>query len=137
MFQVSREDPQYIHGKYYYNACRVPWRLGLDYIVHGDPRAYAFLNKINSWIKTTTEGKPDNISAGYTLEGNDILGQDFEALSFICPFGVSAMIDSRNQAWLNRIWDYSNHFDIHEMDYYDNTLKMMTMIIISGNYFDY
>jgi endo-1,4-beta-D-glucanase Y len=134
-------QPNYLEnkndGKYYYNACRVPWRLGLDYIVHGDPRAYTFLNKINSWIKTTTEGKPDNISAGYTLEGNDIRGQDFEALSFICPFGVSAMIDSRNQAWLNQIWDYSNHFDIHEMDYYDNTLKMMTMIIISGNYFDY
>jgi len=124
-------------GSYFYNACRVPWRLGMDYIIQGDSRAYTFLSKINTWIQGTTSLKPENLSAGYTLDGDDIKGQDFEALSFVCPFGVSAMIDPKNQIWLNRIWDYSNNFDIHEMDYYDNTIKMINMIVLSGNYWDY
>jgi len=124
-------------GKYYYNACRVPWRIGLDYILNGDMRAKEFVGKINTWIRKTTGDNPDNISAGYTLSGEDLRGQNFEALSFICPFGVSAMVDAKNQAWLNRIWKYSLGFPVQTMDYYDNTLKMLNLLVLSGNAWDY
>jgi hypothetical protein len=36
--------------------------------------------------------------------------------------------------WLNKLWDYSIDFDLDQFDYYDNTIKMVTMIILSGNY---
>jgi hypothetical protein len=68
------------------------------------------------------------------LEGDDIRSRNFEALSFINSFAVAAMVDVKNQRWLNKLWDYSIAFDLDQFDYYDNTIKMVTMIILSGNY---
>ncbi len=130
--------PNYLESKfdgyYNYNACRVPMRVAMDYLLTGDKRSQKMMGIINRWIKETTSGNPDNISAGYTLGGDDIKGRKFEALSFICPFAVAAMIDSTNQLWLNNIWDYLTGFKLAEFDYYDNTIKMLCMLIISGNY---
>ena len=123
-------------GYYNYNACRVPWRLATDYLLTGDPRAKAITDKINHWIRETTKNKPDNISAGYTLDGNDIKGRYFEALSFIGPFAVSAMTDKKNQQWLNDVWDYLVNFKLKDYDYYDNSIKLLNMIILSGNYWE-
>jgi endo-1,4-beta-D-glucanase Y len=121
-------------GAYNYNACRVPWRIGVDYLLYGDTRANSIDTKINRWLRETTSNNPDNLSAGYSLAGNDLSGSHFEALSFIAPFAVSAMVDSKNQRWLNQTWEYLLHFKLNDYDYYDNTIKLMDMIIISGNY---
>jgi endo-1,4-beta-D-glucanase Y len=133
-------QPNYLEspydGDYNYNACRVPWRIATDYLLSGDPRAKAINDKINHWIRETTKNKPDNISAGYTLAGNDIKGRYFEALSFIGPFAVSAMVDKKNQQWLNDVWDYLINFKLKDYDYYDNSIKLLNMIILSGNYWD-
>ncbi|HEY4324698.1 MAG TPA: glycosyl hydrolase family 8 [Mucilaginibacter sp.] len=128
-FLESRYD-----GCYNYNACRVPWRIATDYLLTGDERSKAIADKINHWIRETTDNDTYNISAGYTLAGNDIKGRNFEALSFISPFAVSAMVDKKNQVWLNKVWDYMVAFKMEDFDYYDNTIKLFDMIIISGNY---
>ncbi len=131
--------PRYLESKYdgcyNYNACRVPLRIATDYLFTGDHRSYEIVGKINHWIRETCSGNPDNISAGYTLAGNDLRNRNFEALSFIGPFAVAAMTDARNQQWLNDIWDYMTGFKLKDFDYYDNTLKMLCMLILSGNYF--
>jgi endoglucanase len=131
-------QPNYLESKYdgvyNFNACRVPWRISADYLVSGDPQAAAFLSRINSWIRATTKGNPDNISAGYNLSGEDLPHRYFEALCFICPFAVAAMASPDNQDWLNKLWDYTVHFRLKDFDYYDNSIKMLDMIILSGNY---
>jgi len=119
---------------YNYNACRVPWRIATDYIVSGDTRSRQFVESINKWIRETTENNPDNISAGYTLSGDDLKTRKFEALSFICSFAISAMVDVENQVWLNRLWDYITNFKLKDFDYYDNSIKMLNLIILSHNY---
>jgi hypothetical protein len=121
-------------GQFNFNACRVPWRIATDYLVSGDPQAAAFLARINTWIRTTTKGNPDNISAGYNLSGEDLPHRYFEALCFICPFTVAAMSSPDNQEWLNKCWDYIIHFKLKDFDYYDNSIKMQALIILSGNY---
>jgi endo-1,4-beta-D-glucanase Y len=121
-------------GYYNYNACRVPWRITADYLLYGDARAKAISIKINHWIRLTTKDNPDNISAGYTLAGNDLPARYFEALSFIAPFAVAATAEAKNQQWLNHAWGYLLHFKIKDYDYYDNSIKMLNMIILSGNY---
>lgn len=130
--------PNYLESKYdgyyNYNASRVPWRIATDFIMNGDKRSREIVGKINKWIRETTQNNPDNISAGYTLEGDDIRTRNFEAMSFIASFAVSAMVDSKNQAWLNKLWDYILSFDLDQYDYYDNTIKMLDIIILSGNY---
>jgi len=131
-------QPHYLESKYdgYYNfnACRVPWRIASDYLLTGDPRAAAFLEKVNRWIRSTTKGNPDNISAGYNLSGEDLPQRYFEALCFIAPFAVSAMTGRDNQEWLNKLWDYLVGFQLKDFDYYDNSIKMIDLIILSGNY---
>ncbi|HEY9197273.1 MAG TPA: glycosyl hydrolase family 8 [Mucilaginibacter sp.] len=130
--------PNYLESKYdgcyNYNACRVPWRVAADYLLYGDKRAKALVTTINRWIRNTTENTPYNLSAGYSLAGNDLPGRYFEALSFIAPFAVSAMTDAQNQHWLNDLWDYLNNFKLKDYDYYDNSIKMLNLIILSGNY---
>jgi endo-1,4-beta-D-glucanase Y len=123
-------------GQYNYNACRVPWRIGTDYLLNGDKRSKVIAAKINRWIRETTADNTYNLSAGYTLAGDDIKGRYFEALSFVAPFAVSAMADGKNQLWLNHLWDYLTGFRLKDYDYFDNTIKLMDMLIVSGNYWD-
>jgi endoglucanase len=123
-------------GYYNYNACRVPWRIATDYLLTGDKRSKAMVAKINRWIRETTDNNTYNLSAGYTLAGNDIKGRYFEALSFVAPFAVSAMVDKKNQLWLNKVWAYLTAFKMNDYDYYDNSIKLLDMIIVSGNYWD-
>jgi endoglucanase len=131
-------QPNYLESKYdgvyNFNACRVPWRIAADYLVSGDQRAADFLARINPWIRSTTKEKPDNISAGYNLSGEDLPHRYYEALCFICPFAVAAMANENNQQWLNNLWDYVVHFRLKDFDYYDNSIKMIDLIILSGNY---
>jgi endoglucanase len=130
-FLESRYD-----GCYNYNACRDPWRIATDYLLTGDIRSKAIVDKINRWIRQTTDNNTYNLSAGYTLAGDDIRGRYFEALSFVAPFAVSAMVDKNNQAWLNKVWDYLRAFKLKDFDYYDNTIKLLDMVIVSGNYWE-
>ncbi|MDB5134023.1 MAG: beta-glucanase [Mucilaginibacter sp.] len=136
--KTTPAQPHYLEsaydGYYNYNACRVPWRIATDYLLTGDKRSKIMVGKINRWIRETTSNKPDNISAGYTLDGNDIKGRYFEALSFIGPFAVAAMVDRKNQQWLNDVWDYLLNFKLKDYDYYDNSIKLLDMIVLSGNY---
>jgi endo-1,4-beta-D-glucanase Y len=123
-------------GQYNYNACRDPWRIATDYLLTGDKRSKAIVYKINRWIRQTTNNDTYNLGAGYTLNGNDIKGRNFEALSFIAPFAISAIVDKKNQAWLNKVWDYTIAFKLKDFDYYDNTIKLLNIIIVSGNYWE-
>jgi len=136
--QPKPAKPNYLEsrydGAYNYNACRMPWRIATDFIVNGDQRAADIVGKINRWIRSTTKGNPDNISAGYSLAGVDLKNRYYEALCFIAPFSVSAMVGNDNQTWLNKLWDYTVNFKLRGFDYYDNSIKMINMIILSGNY---
>lgn len=130
--------PRYLEsrydGCYNYNACRVPWRIATDFILNGDKRSAGIVQKINHWIRSTTLGNPDNISAGYNLDGQDLKNRYYEALCFISSFAVSAMVNRDNQVWLNKLWDYIAHLSPAQFDYYDNSIKMISLIILSGNY---
>ncbi|HZE84594.1 MAG TPA: glycosyl hydrolase family 8 [Puia sp.] len=129
--------PHYLESKYdgayNYNACRVPWRIAMDCILYGDQRSAAIVGKINRWIRSTTQDNPDNISAGYSLAGEDLKNRYYEAMCFISSFSIAAMVGD-NQAWLNKLWDYIVHFGPGGFDYYDNSIKMIHLIILSGNY---
>lgn len=104
-------------GDYHYNACRIPWRIALDYILYQEEISKRIVEKINNWIFTTTKGNPLNISSGYTLKGKPYSKQleekDFDSMSFMAPFAVSAMVDLKNQVWLDSLWKCIVHFNIN------------------------
>lgn len=123
-------------GNYYYNACRDPWRIGIDYLLTGDSRALAACTKLNSWIKTKTSSTPANIRAGYTLSGADVAGNAYASQAFISPFIVSAMVDATNQTWLNNLWANAVGTSLSNEGYYENSIKLLCMIAGSGNWWD-
>jgi len=120
-------------GTYRYNACRVPWRLGVHFLTSGEPRAATLLSKINGWVKTETAGEPGNIGAGYWLDGDALPGASYFSTAFAGPLGVAAMSDGAHQDWLNKIW---TTLDQRALDgaYYEDTIKILTMITMSGNW---
>lgn len=120
-------------GDYYYNACRFPWRIGTDYLLSGDSRAKSAINKINSWLISSTSGNIESASNGYRLNGTPLY--DWNDATFIGPFTVGAMADITNQNWLNKLYEeLITNNDLRDGDYYSNTLKLLSLITISGNY---
>ena len=120
-------------GRYSYNACRDPWRLGVDAIVSGEARAKTAVQKINSWIRSATGDDPANVQSGYKLDGTTISGANYLSMAFVAPLGVGAMVDGANQQWLNDVWDLVVATPAATDGYYENTLKLLAMIAMSGN----
>ncbi len=123
-----------LDGGYSYNAARDPWRLGTDFVLSGEPRARAALQAINAWIRGATGNDPGNIKSGYGLDGSYTAGEDYLSMAFVAPLGVGAMVDASNQAWLNDIWDLVVATPIEAEGYFENTLKLLAMIVMSGNW---
>ncbi|MCK6555684.1 glycosyl hydrolase family 8 [Candidatus Binatia bacterium] len=130
--------PHYLEGPndgaYDYNACRDPWRLGTDYVVAGDARAKTAVQRITNWFRSATGNDPNGIQAGYQLNGTLSAGANYRSMAFVAPLGVAAMADAGNQAWLNDIWDLVDGTSIDDEAYYENTLKLLAMIVMSGNW---
>ena len=121
-------------GRYSYNACRDPWRLATDAVVAGETRAVTAVQRINAWLRTKTGGDPTGIASGYKLDGTTINGADYLSMAFVAPFAVGAMVDASNQTWLNALWDLIVATPPSTDGYYENTLKLLAMIVLSGNW---
>jgi endo-1,4-beta-D-glucanase Y len=131
-------EPYYLEGEfdgdYYYNACRVPLRITIDYLTSGDIRGKNAVQEITAWIRNKTGNDPTAIHAGYYLNGNDLPDNDYESAAFIGPFTVAAMADAANQNWLNDAHDFLLTLALQDYGYFDNTLKLICLLISSGNY---
>lgn len=121
-------------GFYNYNACRTPWHLGVDYLVNGDVRAKNACDKINTWLKGHTSNNTGNIRSGYKLDGSNISGNNYQDLCFMAPFAVGACVNSVNQTWVNDIWTFLIGQNVASFDYYNNTIKLLCMIVMAGDY---
>lgn len=121
-------------GDYAWNAARYPWRVGLDYLLYGDPRALEALTVFNRWARSTTHDDPAVFNSGYRIDGSALIDEGKNALGFVSALGVSAMISADNQPWVNSVWDNLQHQSITDNAYYDNTLKLLSMVIMSGHW---
>ncbi len=120
-------------GDYYYNAGRVPWRLAVDGLLNNDPNSLAQAGRISVWAETAAEGNPDNIKAGYKLNGTPLAGSNYFTTFFAAPLGVAAMTVPSQQSWLNSVYDavYSRH-----EGYYEDSVNLLCLLVMSGNYWD-
>ncbi len=120
-------------GDYAYNACRVPWRLAGDYLLFGEARARTAVRKINAFIRERVGDDPSAIVDGYRLDGEPY-GR-FASMAFAAPFAAAAMIEPEqgtNQAWLDSLWEFIVQQD--DENYYSDSIKLGTMLMVSGLY---
>jgi endo-1,4-beta-D-glucanase Y len=117
-------------GDYDYNSCRNPWRLASDYLMTGEARSKAAVQKMNVWIKSKVGTNANGIVDGYKLSGSAYGSAG--SFAFIAPFGVAAMVDSSNQAWLDAVWKALVAGGLQ--GYYEDSIKMQSMLVMSGNW---
>jgi hypothetical protein len=127
-FLEAPEDPDYN-----WNACRDPWRLATDYLCNGDARSYAEIQKLVTWAKgAPISGNANNVRAGYQLNGTQLVSYGDRA--FTLPFAVAGMVDASNQAYLNSFWGNAQVSGTGTVDYFGDSIKMLCMIVLSGNW---
>lgn len=119
-------------GQYYWNACRVPWRIGADAVTSGDSSSLAAARKLNAWVKARTGGNPANIGLGYRLDGTQISGGS--AAAFFAPFAVVAATDPASQAWLDALWNRMLQTPIDSSSYFSASIQLQVMITVTGNH---
>lgn len=121
-------------GWYSYNACRTPFRIGLDYVVYGDKNAEELLKLLNSWVIKSTGGDPSKIMAGYELNG--VSTENYQDLAFTAPFLMAAQCrkaeNREEEQWENALFDSVAAWrpDV----YYGDTIKLMVLIGIGGDW---
>jgi endo-1,4-beta-D-glucanase Y len=127
---VADGSTAYLSYNYSYDACRVPLKIGLDYLWNGQGGEQ--LDKISGWITRTTNGNPELIVDGYKLNGIP-LGK-YNNAAFVGPFCVAAMVSKQHQEWLNKSVSCLIGLETGgRFGYYNDTLRLLSLLIISGN----
>jgi endo-1,4-beta-D-glucanase Y len=117
-------------GNYSYDACRTPWRIGMDYCFNNEPRALAYLQKIGAFFNGVGAA---NIGDGYALSGSQVSGN--KNMAFIGPAGVAGMVS--HQQLLDGAFAFGATNNGGDGSYYPQSLKIITMLMMSGNFLDY
>ncbi len=117
-------------GNYYYNSCRTPWRISMDYLVNGNKDALAFANAITDFIIEETDGDPWKIMAGYTPQGMPI--SDWNDLCFNSPFMLAAACDEAHSDWHNAVRELCLNYG--ENVYFGDTITMLCLIVDDGGW---
>jgi endo-1,4-beta-D-glucanase Y len=123
-------------GDFGYNACRTPYRIGSFSLYDKDDQYDYYLKAYSKWTKETTKINPGKLNAGYYIingpVGTPLPNSDYESLAFIAPLLISASLD-KDQDWYDAIYEYIVNRDIKDDGYYGNTLKMLVLIVGTGN----
>lgn len=116
---------------YWYNAGRVPWRIGADAILSGDAVSLAQAQMLSEFFQQSSGGNPSQILGGYELDGTPL--NSWSDPFFRAAVGVSAMTgsDAADQAWLNSVFD---SVATTHSNYYADSVSMLSMLVMSGNY---
>jgi hypothetical protein len=129
-------------GAFAYNACRVPWRLGTDYLlfgntVMGNSSLFDYIIKpLDDFARMYSKGDLSNFGPLY-MDGKPFDWTD--AGLFAPPFLVTASAAGIDQAWVNSFWSNVPNGDFQGInaygaDTYADYIKLLVMLTASGNY---
>ena len=131
-------------GSYYYNACRVPWRLGTDYLLYGntkigDSSLYDYIIKpLDDFAREFSKGDVNKFGPFYL---NGKIYSWTAPDTFTPPLLVTAAANGADQKWVNNFWNYSpkgkwdfKGFAGYSGDTYSDYIKLIVMLTVSGNY---
>jgi len=132
-------------GSYSYNSCRIPWRLGTDYLLYGGNATLPGFDMLAETIqpidKLATEiyeSADLDIFGPLTITGDGIWNTDNwdefwdDPQSFTAPFLVTAA-SAGNKALVNEMWKWEG-FEDFWCDTWGDYIKMIVMLTASGNY---
>jgi endo-1,4-beta-D-glucanase Y len=122
----------YVHmGAYGYDACRTPWRIAMDWCFNAEPRARAYLDKIGTFFNGQLP--VTNFGDGYSLTGQKTA--NYVSMAFIGTAGVAGMAGWPNL--MNEAFTFGATGTGGNTQYYQQSLRLITMLMMSGNFLDY
>lgn len=118
--------PPYRIPYFRYDACRVPWRMSLDYLWNGNQQAKDWCTTISSWAGTIG---PANIFDGYNLDGSPHNHGGHNS-SFVGGLAVAAMCN--NQILAD---DFGAELKQMEESYWFNLCtRCLYLLTMTGNF---
>jgi endo-1,4-beta-D-glucanase Y len=119
------------NSHYGYDASRTPWRIAMDWCFNKEPRAQAYLMKIGGFFNPMASNI-GNIGDQYALNGS-VTSQNHN-MAFIGPIGVAGMAGFPALTDAAFMYGASGQGD---QSYFPASLRMITMLMMSGNFLDY
>jgi len=115
-------------GHYGYDACRVPWRMSLDYMWNGNANAEQWCTKISNWAYGVGASQ---IVDGYELDGTPI-GTNGLNSAFLGSFTVSLMTND---------YEKTNNFSktLKELDdsyWFNLNTRVLYLFTLTGNFWE-
>jgi hypothetical protein len=130
-------DPGFLEqptdGQYYYNAGRDPWRIGSDALLNNDPTSLGQVRLMADWIAEASGQNPNNIRAGYDLDGTPLPAGNYFTSFFVAPFGVALMTRPNQQDFLNDLYDAVYQ---RREGYYEDSVTLLSLLVMTGNFWD-
>jgi endo-1,4-beta-D-glucanase Y len=114
-----------------YNSIRVPWHLGTDALLYGNPVSLSIATHESNSYQTHSGGDPEKVYPHTNLDGtpHSTGDQAEEAGDSVGPSAMAA----GDQAWTDTIWNYlaTNPFGD---GYFGETIKMLVYLVMAGDY---
>jgi endo-1,4-beta-D-glucanase Y len=103
-------------GQYWYDACRTPWRVAVDYAWTGDTRAKTFMENISTWVDA---------------HGGLPKAAQQQNSAFIGAFALAGgydqgKFDGYMAGWLGTKLD--------DTPYYQGTLRVLYLLVAAGKF---
>jgi endoglucanase len=118
--------PSYRTAYFRYDACRVPWRMAIDYLWNGNQKAKTWCATISNWAYKIG---PANITDGYNLDGTQNNSNNHNS-AFVGGFAVSAMANTQKM---------TNDFgaemqNINDTYWFNLCTRCLYLVTMSGNF---
>lgn len=124
---------------YQYDSARMPFRIGQDYCEFGEPRAKAYLDKVNAFFGQIGAAQ---IVDGYDLNGTaraeNTMPAGIQSALFVGAAAVAAMSDVRHRQLMEDGYALLVSKEMLPPSYYYNlSWQVLSLLMLSGNLFDY
>ena len=132
-----------------YDACRIPFRIGMDYCLNGEARAQTYAQLISAFYASkSTSTSLSAIIDGYTTSGGVPPPSTYmtyaAGMAFLGPAGVGAMAAGDSEATLRNLsyltvkaFTTSNAMNTSgAFTYYNASWGVLSLMAMSGNFWD-
>jgi hypothetical protein len=117
---------------YQYDACRTPFRIGLDWCFNGEPRAQAYVALTSHFFS--------GIGVKSTVDGYQLNGAPMGSAAsspFMGPAGVGAMSSATYASFTQDVYDFLLGNPQQGGEYYAESWTVLSLVMMSGNFLDY
>jgi endo-1,4-beta-D-glucanase Y len=143
--QTSGLIPDQVGGSTFgFDACRAPWRVGMDYCWSGSASAKTFLTPmVNFFVQYANQTLgPKSIKIPITPLSGSAAGQ-YVSGAITGPAAVAAMMSASDQSFVDSSWTYLYSVVINATssqandNYFSSSVGLISMLALSGNFIDY